>query len=380
MKSSLILYKEGVWKGLDIDLKMKENAQCVLVFVDTTLLSSDFLYVSLKQHFTKASIVFCSTAGEIFQQEIEENSAVCMVMYFEKTNVLCASGNIGLFEDAAALGKSVASSLLRDDLKHILVLSDGNRINGDLLVEGIYEAVGSTVKVSGGLAGDAVRFEKTLVGLDNDVAEGNIVLIGFYGNSIKIGTGFRGGWDVFGPERIITKSNGNVLSEIDNSNALDLYKLYLGKYANELPSTALLFPLSVKYPGTDIFVVRTILSIDEQNKTMTFAGNMPKGSTVRFMKSNADRLILAASEAGKESVLGLDKSNIEAALVVSCIGRKIVLSDRAEEEVEAVLENFAPETVVAGFFSYGEIAPYDNKKRSVLHNQTITITTFSELP
>lgn len=380
MKSSLIHYKDGVWKGLDIDSKMKENAQCVLVFVDTSLLSSDFLYVELKKHFTNASIVFCSTAGEIHQQHIEENSAVCMVMYFEKTNVLCATENISSFEDAAALGKKVATSLISDDLKYILVLSDGNRINGDLLVEGIYDAVGPTVKVSGGLAGDSGRFEKTLVGLNNNVDEGNIVLMGFYGDHIQIGTGFRGGWDVFGPERIITQSKANVLGEIDNSNALELYKLYLGKYSTELPASALLFPLSVRYPGTDIFVVRTILSIDEQNQTMTFAGNMPKGSTVRFMKSNADRLILAASEAGKEATLGLEKPNIHAALVVSCIGRKIVLSDRTEEEVEAVIENFAPETVVAGFFSYGEIAPYDVKKRSVLHNQTITITTFSELP
>jgi hypothetical protein len=160
-----------------------------------------------------------------------------------------------------------------------------------------------------------------------------------------------------------------------------MYKKYLGKYAEELPASALLFPLSVKTDKNDFYIVRTILSIDENKKTMTFAGNLPEGSTVRFMKSNFDRLINAAADAASEAVSSLGKKvPVELALLVSCVGRKLVLSDRIDEELEAALDNITPGATVAGFFSYGEIAPQKDNKISHLHNQTMTVTTFAELP
>jgi hypothetical protein len=195
-----------------------------------------------------------------------------------------------------------------------------------------------------------------------------------------VGTGYKGGWDVYGPERIITKSEGNVLHEIDGENALDLYKKYLGKYADGLPSSALFFPITIRSAEDDFFLVRTILSVDENNKTMTFAGNLPQGSVMRFMKSNFDRLINAAAEAGKDAMIQLGNRKSELAILVSCVGRKLVLANRTEEEIEAAIENMSEGTVTAGFFSYGEIAPEIKDKKSHLHNQTLTVTVFSELP
>jgi hypothetical protein len=228
------------------------------------------------------------------------------------------------------------------------------------------------------LAGDAARFQKTLVGLDNQIEEGNVVLLGLYGNHLRVSTGVSGGWDPFGPERTITKSKGSMLMEIDGSNALELYKKYLGKYADELPASALLFPMSVQMGDNDAYIVRTILSIDEDKGTMKFAGTMPEGAKVRFMKSNPDRLIDAALTAGTQATDRIKKEDCSLALIVSCVGRKLVLADRIEEEVEAVTEELLSHTSVTGFFSYGEIAPQENSVRSQLHNQTITVTLFSE--
>ena len=187
-----------------------------------------------------------------------------------------------------------------------------------------------------------------------------------------------GGWEVFGPERMVTSSKANELFEISNENVLDVYKKYLGSYADELPGSALLFPLSVKFSATDDPVVRTILSINNETTSMVFAGDVPEGSLVRFMKANFDKLIAAASEAAKQTLSAQPEQNPGFALLISCVGRKIILDTRIEEEVEAIHQVFGKNTLLTGFYSYGEISPFSTNTKCELHNQTMTITTFNE--
>lgn len=379
MKTCNINYWDGEFKDMnDCDPLLVKSAQLMLVFSDRNLLEQADMINKLQNNFPNTRKIFCSTAGEIDRMKVSENSAVCTLINFERTKSEYCIGNISNYKNSFELGKATASKLNQKDLRYILVISDGSMINGDELVEGIQSAIEPHVKISGGLAGDGARFEKTLVGLDSDIKQGNLVLMGLYGDKIKIGSGFEGGWDVFGPEKLITKSKGNVLYEVNGECALDVYKKYLGKYADELPSSALLFPLSIKSKTDNSYIVRTILSIDEKEKSMTFAGNVPEGSGVRLMKSNFDNLINAASEAGTQAVD--NNTPVEYAIIVSCVGRKLVLSSRIEEEVEAAIEKLTPDANVSGFFSYGEIVPDKALKCSHLHNQTITITTFAELP
>jgi len=193
-----------------------------------------------------------------------------------------------------------------------------------------------------------------------------------------VGFGSLGGWDAFGPERLITRSKENVLYELDGRSALDLYKNYLGDHARNLPSSALLFPLSVRAREKDAPVVRTVLAIDETDQSMTFAGDVPVGAYARFMKANFDRLIDGALGAARSSHQALGEGTAELAVLISCVGRKLVLKQRIEEEVEAVREVLGPDTVLTGFYSYGELSPFTPDARCELHNQTMTITTLSE--
>ncbi len=260
---------------------------------------------------------------------------------------------------------------------HILVFSDGNLVNGSELVKGLVTWTGEKVMVTGGLAGDGANFSSTLVGLNSNAVEGQIVAVGFYGDKISITHGSQGGWDVFGLEKRITKSKSNVLFEIENQNALELYKKYLGEEANNLPGSALLFPLSVVIPGTKKPVVRTILSINEHEKSMTFAGDVPEGSKVRFMKANFDRLTEAASGAADNTLLNHQLKPVFS-LLISCVGRKLILGERTVDEVKAVNKTYDNKTAIAGFYSYGEISPFNEENHCQLHNQTMTITSFYE--
>jgi len=213
---------------------------------------------------------------------------------------------------------------------------------------------------------------------DGVPAQGVVAALGLYGCRLNVGFGSLGGWDPFGPQRLITRSEGNILYELDGKSALGLYKHYLGAHAAELPASGLLIPLSITVEGHAASVVRTILAIDESAQSLTFAGDIPQGAYARLMKANFNRLIDGASAAARTSHEPLGSNSPELALLISCVGRKLVLKQRTGDEVEAVRQVLGERTVLTGFYSYGEIAPFAPGANCELHNQTMTITTVSE--
>jgi hypothetical protein len=258
------------------------------------------------------------------------------------------------------------------------VLSDGLNVNGSDLVRGLTQHLPDNVTVTGGLAGDSDRFLETLVFWDNVPDTGAIAALGLYGSRLRVGFGSLGGWDPFGPERLITRSEGNVLYELDGRSALELYKRYLGEHAKGLPATGLLFPLNLRTKTGDSGVVRTILSVDEKEQSMTFAGDVPEGAYARLMKANFDRLVDGAVGAAETSFKAIGSKSPDLVILISCIGRKLVLRQRVEEEVEGVRDILGEHPILTGFYSYGEISPHTPGARCELHNQTMTITMLRE--
>jgi hypothetical protein len=332
----------------------------------------------LKASFPNATILCVSTAGEILQDAVNDTGISITAIHFDKTKVLTSFINIADYADSIAAGRDLIDRLDRRGLRHVIVFADGSLVNGSDLVKGMSASIPDGVTLSGGLAGDGARFERTVVGLDGTIGGGYIAAIGLYGEALEIGYGSVGGWTSFGPERRVTRSAANVLYELDGKSALSLYKQYLGELADQLPGSALLFPLSINVEEHGQPLVRTILSIDEENQSMTFAGNMPEGSYARLMRGNFDKVIDAAGEAAEACITTVDSIRPELALLVSCVGRKIVLAQRIDEEIERVRGVFGPDTVLTGFYSYGEISPLGLVHGCELHNQTMTITTFRE--
>lgn len=349
----------------------------VLVFSSTDILSDASIYTSIKNDFPGAHILLNSTAGEIIDTEVNDETISLTAITFEKIKIKTSVIDIEKAKNSFEAGKCLAAQLDPVDLKYVLVISDGQKVNGSELVSGLQEQLQEGTIITGGLAGDGSRFQKTLVGLNETPVEGRIVAIGFYGNHLSVSYGSVGGWDSFGPERLITKSTANVLYELDGKPALDIYKMYLGDYADELPGSGLLFPLSIRTDKVEHSLVRTILSVNAEDKSLTFAGNMPEGAYARLMKANFDRLIEGASDAAQNSMSN-KTVRPELALLISCVGRKLVLDQRIEEEVEVVRAIYGNKTAIAGFYSYGEISPSFNFLKCELHNQTMTITTLSE--
>ncbi len=365
------------WEIIKTDALPPDAYRLVLVFGSRFLLSDPDIYTQIKQQYPKADILMSSTSGEIIDLQVNDETISLTAIGFENTLVRTAVIDIDKSQSSFKAGYNLASEFDTAGLRSLLVISDGHNVNGSDLVAGLREFLPDDIIITGGLAGDGARFECTLVGLNATPAEGKAAAIGFYGDALQIGYGSVGGWDTFGIERLITASDGNVLYELDSKPALDVYKLYLGEYADELPGSALLFPLNVRLSDSEHTVVRTILAVNEEDKSMTFAGNMPKGAYAQMMKANFDRLIDGASQAAANSIIGQEQAP-ELALLISCVGRKLVLDQRIEEEVEVVRAVYGNDTAITGFYSYGEISPLSDFIQCELHNQTMTITTYRE--
>jgi hypothetical protein len=354
-------------------------AQLVFVFGSAAALRTAGPCADLRSAYPAAMIVGCSTAGEIVDTRVLDDTIVATAVHFSATRVRSAMLTIEAAATSFAAGTQLAAALREPDLVHVFVLSEGLNINGSELVQGLTQALPAHVTVTGGLAADGPHFAETVVVWNGVPQTETIAAIGLYGSRLRIGYGSLGGWDTFGPDRLITRSVGNVLYELDGTSALELYKRYLGAHAANLPASGLLFPLSLSAGSGEERVVRTLLGIDEATGSITFAGDVPEGAYARLMKANFDRLIDGASSAASASMAALDADSAELALLVSCVGRKLVLQQRIEEEIEAVRDVLGARPTLAGFYSYGEISPLGVGSSCALHNQTMTITTLAEV-
>lgn len=359
---------------------LSQLAQLVFLFGDKELLKSQQQIDFVKNAYPVAQIVGCSTSGEIYADTVSDNTIICTAIWFENTSIQIAEETIDNMDDSFNVGEKLATRLNKEKLIHILVFSEGLNINGSELTNGLNHQLDNKISVTGGLAGDQNTFNETVI-VHNRKGEKNLVIgIGFYGDHLKVGYGSMGGWDSFGVDREVTSSKGNVLYELDGQPALELYKRYLGPYAAKLPASALLFPLSLRIKNSETALVRTILGVNEEDGSMVFAGDIPQGEYVRLMKANSDRLIGGANDAAEMSITSIKQSDADLALLISCVGRKLVLKQRVEEELEAIKEVFGTNTTLTGFYSYGEICPSKPfEQHCQLHNQTMTITLFKEI-
>jgi hypothetical protein len=376
MKIDTLKNSNNQWEFISNNIDEKSNTSIVFLFGDSDHLKHEQSFNSIKEKYPSAIVVGASTSGNILGAEIVDNPIVATAVEFEKGSVALSKVNFTDNDKIEDLSFKLISQLPHKNLKHIFVMSDGLNINGSELVRGINN-IGRGVPVTGGMAGDGDRFQETWTIADAPAKQNQIIAIGFYGENFTITTGCNAGWSSFGADRIVTKSTGNVLYELDNQPALDLYKEYLGEFAKDLPNSGMRFPLNIKESDESVEVIRTLLAIDEDAKSITFAGDIPEGYTARLMKPDIQILIDGAESSAKD----IDTVNSDTALglVVSCVGRRVVLKQAVEEELEVIEEVLNENVQLTGFYSYGEIAPFrDDLMICQLHNQTMTLTAIYE--
>ena len=376
MQIETLKYENKQWH-IDGNILDKNKINIVFIFGDREEIKSKEIFEELRLRYPKAKIIGCSSSGNILGDVITSSTMTATAISFEKGFVEMSVKDVLPTDNYDEVGHALVKALPSENLKHIFILADGLTINGSLLAEGVNTALTSNIAITGGLAGDGMNFEETWVIADDFAVQNRMVAIGFYGDSLHIGSGCYAGWEEFGIYRRITKSEGNIVYEIDGQPALDLYKKYLGEYAKNLPASGLEFPFNVKKERDSDAIIRSVLGMNEEEKSLIFVGDVAEGSYARLMKTDIDGLIDGSRKAAEY----IDKINNKEALglVVSCVGRRVVLKQLAEEELEVLGDVLGDNVHLTGFYSYGELAPYSSDILSCqLHNQTMTLTVIYE--
>jgi len=360
--------------GWDTKTGLQSSSDLVFVFADTDYFYQEECYQELASFYPKADIIGCSSSGNIRNTKISDNNLTVLALQFSKSWVK----SIGIEHDSSANivveMQQILKDFPREHLRHCFIVCDGLDINATDLAESLSLNV-NDISVTGGLAGDADRFAKTGIMFNGPTKKNQVVIVGFYG-AVHITSGFSTGWTEFGAERRITRSIKNTVYELDHEPALAIYERYLGEQANQLPSSGLRFPLSMRKTENDNPVIRTLLGINREEHSLTFAGDMPEASFARLMKTNIDSLLESTQEKISE-IKNQHQKNQGLCLVVSCVGRRLVMDQISEEEMELLSAELGSEYKISGFYSYGEFASH-NLQSCQLHNQTSTITLISE--
>ncbi|WP_372527079.1 FIST signal transduction protein [Piscinibacter sp.] len=356
------------------------DADLVLCFGAHAFFRDPALHPALHSAAPRAVLAGCSGAGEILNTQVYDGTLALTAVKFDSAQARGAATTIADMADSFGAGARLAQALPREGLRHVLVFGTGVHINGSALVEGLQSALDASVPISGGLAGDGGAFVETFTLGTGGSRSDQIVAVGLYGASLAVGNSSFGGWVPFGPARRVTRCEHNVLYQLDGESALNIYKRYLGDYARDLPASGLLFPFELLRDNQESSgTIRTILGVDEAAGSLTLAGDVPEGGYLKLMHASTERLIDAAERAAlKLQPLSLRHRGPALALLVSCVGRKLVMGERVDEEVEAVASVLGSQAVVAGFYSYGEISGSEFIGDCRLHNQTMTITWITE--
>lgn len=349
------------------------RSNLVLVFADTPYFRQAACFAELRAIYPEAVIVGCTSSGNILGTHITDGDMVATAITFEQARVGLAQALVQPGDDNKAVAARLLAELTHPHLQHIMLISEGLAVNGSDLAAGVS---GQGLTATGGLAGDGSRFEQTWVMANGPAGQGVVAMLGFYGD-LTVRTGCEAGWREFGAERTVTRSLGNVVYEIDHQPALALYNRYLGPLAQDLPASGLRFPLSIRTEQQPAPVIRTLLGVSTADSSLTFAGDVPQGAVCHLMRTDIDALLETSGTAADAVAGGLTASD-SLCVVISCVGRRLVMGQNTEEELEMVKERLGANAQMTGFYSYGELSPTGQSGQCQLHNQTLTLLHVSE--
>lgn len=336
------------------------------------------LFVEIARAYPRSLVVGCSTAGEIHGTAVRDRSLAVTVTHFDRTDLQLASASVSSMADSEAAGAELGRKLsAKPGLRAVFVLGDGSAVNGSDLVRGLTGTVDSGVIVTGGLAADAAP-ERTWLTIGGTIKHKIVCAVGFYGASLVVGHGISSDWVSQPREWVITRCDGNRIYEFDNCPALEAYRAGLGDRADELPEVSIWYPLLTKIAG-QTSVVRAVIGIDEAAGALVLAGDVTVGQQAALLSADVGDLIDGGGRAASMATKTGGAVSVDClALTVSCVHRRKILGDWSAEEVQSMREGLhAQRAAVTGFYAQAQLSP-DATGPSHLHNQTLTLTVFSE--
>ena len=367
-----------------------EMPHVVIVFASASFNQQEVVR-GVREATGKALLVGCSTAGEITNEGPRSKSVGVMAIRTDRAHFIAGLGN-NIKENARAAGQAAAREVKEvapTPLRAFLMFSDVLAGNGAETVRGALDVLGAHFPVVGGAAGDDFLFKQTYEYRDDDVVSGAVAGVGIAGD-FAMGIGVRHGWMPIGSPMIATKSRGAVLYELDGKPAVGIYEDYFGKKAEDLrkeplAQIAITYPLGIKAPEIDEYLIRDPITVDESG-AITCAAEIPEGSEVRLMIGSREEAVAAAEVAARKLTGDFEatKTAPKFLLMFNCIAREKLFGSRAKEEIDAVMRIVGRDVPLLGFYTYGEVAPINGeiaepeKINSRFYNETIVLFAVGE--
>ena len=321
-------------------------------------------------------LVGCTTSGEISGSGLSINSAVLAGIVSDDIDFeIVTIPELG--KDSEAAGRRLAESLSATPAC-IHIFSDGLTGNGCAILRGIAAVFGDSVPVSGGAAGDNGEFRKTCQFGAGRIYTDAVCGIAFHGD-FGVGVGVHSGWAPVGLPKRVTRAIGRVVYELNGEPALDVYERFLGPHARKLPVIGVEYPLGfvrgrMEANAHESYVLRASMSVNHNDRSITFAGEIPEGAMVNLTCGDKSSILDAAALAARDvkSAIGGRKPGI--IFCYSCMARRIVLGPRTTEEISRIRTEFGPDIPIVGFYSYGEFCPMGSPPVNCLHNESLTLS------
>ena len=321
-------------------------------------------------------LIGCSTAGEISATGAGDASVVVTALGgpgFAVATSARSAEDSGLRE-AAFQAAGCMQDVDEREHRLLMVLSDGLGGDQEEVVRGAYRAVGATVPLVGGCAGDGLKMKATAQLHGRDVLRGSVVAAAITSDG-PLGIGVRHGWRRVGEPMLVTDSDGSCLHSLDDQPALDIYLQRLGAPAeawtdpDAFTHFAMTHPLGLSRRSGE--EVRYVAEANFEDRSLVCIAHMAPGGMAWFMEGDEESVLEATDGACRDALDALDGEPLLGLVAFDCVARRgVVGTPGIQREVDRIA-SFADGAPVAGFYTYGEIA----RTRGVngFHNQTLVV-------
>jgi len=348
------------------------SPQAGLLFAAVDMEHAEMLE-AIHEAYPDLALIGCTTDGEISSQGGFLEDSVTLVLFAAEPGQIAA----GLGRDVAAdpvraTSEAVAAARagLGGDASFCITTPESLTTSGVTILEGLKAALGKAFPIFGGLAGDQWRIQQTYQFFGTEVLSDAVPLL-LFGADVLFAHAVDSGWKPVGHQRIVSRVEGNVVFELDDEPVLDFYERYLGAQRYEMVSAE--YPLAVFAEDGSGYYLRSAFQMDAESRSIAFFGDVPAGSTVQLTETTSDAIIEAARTATKRALDAYPGSEPRGILVFSCAARKAILGVNTERELTAVEAGLTEPLPVAGFYTYGEIAPLRAGGETHFHNATFSI-------
>jgi hypothetical protein len=322
--------------------------------------------------------------GTITHKGIEDEGVIVMALSFKKMRAEIEYAE-GIIENSQKAGEILGEKLIkRGTLPRILLIFSAV-IGGapvDPFLLSLKKKLGNAVDLIGGGTGDEMTMESSMYQFYNDkVLTKSVVGVGFWGDfssSLKA----EHGWEPLGLSMKITKSENNLISEINKRPAIEIFKKYFREEEIKDPKffsgkgEGFLYPLGIISEKEKI-VIRQIIGSTQKGELIC-ANSLPKNATVRLMQAQGDKIPETAKKIGNYIVSQLGGKKPQLAFIFDCVTRRALLAPDHQKEIDALRTVIGDKTPVFGYYSYGEICSAKKEKEWFFHNETFTAAVLAE--